>query len=145
MRINNLNHRKMRPKVDLVLNFFSVFLFRVFPKLLAHLFSFFQPSAHWPKQNRKRIKRALIGLKSVNFLRYFLLDEFFYWRHSDKFCPKNHLWYDFPESGHKCFWAWQLPRKTVASTRQNSYKHFALKTLRLCEVICACKRNCNEV
>ena len=31
MRINNLNHRKMRPKVDLVLNFFSVFLSEFFP------------------------------------------------------------------------------------------------------------------
>ena len=131
MRINNLNHRKMRPKVDLVLNFFSVFLFRVFPKLLAHLFSFFQPSAHWPKQNRKRIKRALIGLKSVNFLGYFLSDEFFYWRHSDKFCPKKHLWYGSLSQGINFFGRDNSRAKRLHLPGRLLNKHFALKTLKI--------------
>ena len=97
-------------------SFFCSVSFSVSPKLLAYLFNFSQPSAHWPKKNRNRIKCALIGLKMwvsrVNFGRPIFLFETFW-----KILPKN-MQCGLNESGHKYFCARQLPRKTVASVRQ---------------------------
>ena len=118
IRISTLNYRKSLAKSRLVILFFQRFLSMFLPSYSRIYSIFSQPSAHWPKKNRNRIKCALIGLKMwvsrVNFGRPIFLFETF-WNILPKYmqCGLN-------ESGHKYFCARQLPRKTVASVRQTT-------------------------